>query len=283
MNHTRPTLFRPFFALAISIAAFIPVLLFDTSIFTVANSWHSPATDRVWLVLTALGDGLVLGIIVGAFIVANPRVVAIGIPLLLLSSLTVNLIKAGFPSLRPAEILDAVHVVGPLLRSGSFPSGHAAAAMAAGLSIASYCSFRPARAIAVFMAILIGISRIFVGAHFPKDVLAGIICALVLFLIMMALLRPSLEARIPERPPFHGRLFWAAFWLEILTALFTIFVYGPYYSEFPVVPMVVAAVILAYLAIGYKVALKQTPKIKENQSTAVDRRLCADADPLRRK
>jgi membrane-associated phospholipid phosphatase len=268
MTHTRPTIL-PLAALAVSIAAFVPVLFFDTSIFTTANSWHSPLTDQVWLALTALGDGLALGIIVGAFVVINPRVVAIGIPLLLLSSLTVNLIKAVLPSLRPAELMDAVHVVGPLLRSGSFPSGHAAAAMAAGLSIASYCSFRPARAMAVFMAILIGISRIFVGAHFPKDVMAGIVCALVLFLIIRALFGPSLEARIPDRPPFRARLFWAAIWLEIVTALFTIFIYGPYYSEFPAVPMVVAAVVLACLAIGYKVALKQPPKIKRNQSTAV--------------
>ena len=101
-----------------------------------ANGWHSSLADRIWLILTAMGDGLVLGIVVGAFIVKNPRVVAMGIPLLLITSLTVNIIKAVFPSLRPVEMLDAVHVVGPLLRSGSFPSGHAAAAMAAGLSIA---------------------------------------------------------------------------------------------------------------------------------------------------
>lgn len=270
MTHTRPTLILPLAALAISIAAFIPVVLFDTSIFTAANNSHSPLTDQVWLALTALGDGLVLGIIVGAFIVVNPRVVAIGIPLLLLSSLTVNLIKAVFPSLRPAELLATVHVVGPLLRSGSFPSGHAAAAMAAGLSIACYCSFRPARAIAVSMAILIGVSRIFVGAHFPKDVLAGIVCALVLFLVVTALFRPSVDARIPDRPTFRGGLFWAVIWLEIATALFTIFVYGPYYSEFPAAPMLVAAVILACLAIAYKVSLKQTPKIKQNQSSAVE-------------
>ncbi len=269
MTHTRETLFSPFLALAISIAAFVPVLLFDTPIFRLVNSWNSPLSDQVWLALTALGDGLVCGIIVGAFIVVNPRVAAIGIPLLLLSSLTVNFIKAVFPSLRPAELLGSVHVVGPLLRSGSFPSGHAAAAMAAGLSIASYCSSGPVRAIAVFVAFLIGVSRIFVGAHYPKDVLAGIICALILFLIVRALFLRSLEARIPDRPPFRCGLFWMAIWLEIVTSLFTIFIYGPYYSEFPAVPMVVATVVLACLAIGYKVTLKQAPKIGQNRPTAV--------------
>jgi len=243
--------------------------LFDRSIVTIANSWHSPITDQVWLILTALGDGLVLGIIVGAFIVVNPRVVAIGIPLLLLTGLTVNLIKALLPSLRPAEILGAVHVVGPLLRSGSFPSGHAAAAMAAGLSIAANCSFRPARGVVVFIAILIGISRIFVGAHFPKDVLGGIVCALVLFPIIRALYRQYLEVRIPDAPPFRGRLFWAAFWLEAVTALLTIFIYGPRYSEYPAAPMVVASVVLVCLAVGYKVGLKQTPEIEQSRSAAV--------------
>ncbi len=197
MNRTYPTRFFSAAVLTIAAGAFVPVLLFDKFIFTMANGWHSSLADQMWLILTAMGDGLVLGIIVGAFIVKNPRVVAMGIPLLLLTSLTVNIIKAIFPSLRPAEMLDAVHVVGPLLRSGSFPSGHAAAAMAAGLSIAFYGSFRPAGLLAIFVAFLIGISRIFVGAHFPKDVLAGMVCAFVLFLIVKALVAPFIENRIP--------------------------------------------------------------------------------------
>ncbi len=152
------------------IVAYIPAHIFDRQIFSLLNSKHSPITDSVWFGLTSLGDGLVLGIIVGAFIIRNPRVVALGIPLLLLSSLVVNGTKAIFPSLRPAEVLDAIHVVGPLLRSGSFPSGHAAAGMAAGLAVAYGLASRSVGAAAVILGALIGISRIFVGAHFPSDV-----------------------------------------------------------------------------------------------------------------
>jgi membrane-associated phospholipid phosphatase len=254
MNRTHPIRFFYVAVLVIAAGAFVPVLLFDKFIFIKANGWHFSLADQIWLILTATGDGLVLGIIVGAFIVVNPRVVAMGIPLLLLTSLTVNIIKAIFPSLRPVEVLDAVHVVGPLLRSGSFPSGHAAAAMAAGLSIAFYGSSRSTGLLALFIAFLIGISRIFVAAHFPKDVLAGMVCAFVLFLIVKALFVPFIENRIPDRPSFRGKTFWAAFWLEIIAALFTMLIYGPYYSELPAVPMFVAAVVLIWIARRYKSA-----------------------------
>lgn len=266
MNRTYSTRYFSVAVLAIAAGAFVPVLLFDKFIFTMANSWHSSLADRIWLILTTMGDGLVLGIVVAAFIVKNPRVVAMGIPLLLITSLTVNIIKAVFPSLRPVEMLDAVHVLGPLLRSGSFPSGHAAAAMAAGLSIAFYSSFRSTGLLALFIAFLIGISRIFVGAHFPKDVLAGMVCAFVLFLIVKALFVPFIEKRIPDRPWFQGKTFWAVFWLEIIAALFTMFIYGPYYSELPAVPMAVAAAVLIWIALRYKSASNRIVDSNETQT-----------------
>ncbi len=254
MNYSHPTRFFSLAVLMIAAGVFVPVLLFDKVIFTMVNGWHSLLTDQIWLILTAAGDGLVLGIILGAFIVVNPRVVAMGIPLLLLTSLTVNLIKVIFPSLRPVEMLDSVHVLGPLLRSGSFPSGHTAAAMAAAISIAFYGSSKPVGFLAIFVAFLIGTSRIFVGAHFPKDVLAGMVCPFVLFLIMRALFLTFIETRVPDRPSFHGKIFWAAFWLEIIAALFTMFIYGPFYSELAAVPIVVAAAILTCMGFRCKSA-----------------------------
>src|SRR5208283_1990000 len=129
-------------------------------------------------------------------------------------------------------------------------------------------SFRLTGLLALFIAFLIGISRIFVGAHFPKDVLAGMVCAFVLFLIVKALFVPFIENRIPDRPSFHGKTFWAAFWLEIIAALFTMFVYGPYYSELPAVPMFVAAVVLIWIGVRYRSASNRI--VDSNQSqTAV--------------
>ena len=53
----------------------------------------------------------------------------------------------------------------------SFPSGHACAAMSVGLA---YAAAFPAFAwVALALAVLIGVSRVRLGVHYPGDVLAG--------------------------------------------------------------------------------------------------------------
>ncbi len=254
MKRSTLTLSGPSILLVGLVAAFVPVRIFDPCIFSLLNSWHSPVTDPVWFVLTSLGDGLVLGIIVGALIVRNSRAVAMGIPLLLISSLAVNCTKAILPSLRPAEVLDAVHVVGPLLRSGSFPSGHAAAGMAAGLAVAYGSASRFVGTGALILGALIGISRIFVGAHFPSDVLAGMICPLALFTIYNVTVRKNLEKRIPDRPPSSRREFRIFLGMEIFAAVFLILVYGPYFSDSPTICVVVGSAAVAFVAIGWRLS-----------------------------
>ena len=55
----------------------------------------------------------------------------------------------------------------------SFPSGHTCAAFAAGLSWARALPWRWGRIAAVVLAVLMGLSRLYVGVHYPTDVLAG--------------------------------------------------------------------------------------------------------------
>ena len=55
----------------------------------------------------------------------------------------------------------------------SFPSGHTCAAFAAGLCWARALPWRRARVPAVVLAVCMGLSRLYVGVHYPSDVLAG--------------------------------------------------------------------------------------------------------------
>lgn len=73
----------------------------------------------------------------------------------------------------------------PLLTSGdpnSFPSGHTSAAFAAGLVWARTLPKAWMRRVAVIQAVLMGLSRLYVGVHYPSDVLSGAlvgtVCAL---------------------------------------------------------------------------------------------------------
>ena len=58
-----------------------------------------------------------------------------------------------------------------VVHSSSFPAGHAATAFA-GAMVASYLARRAAPAFFA-LAALIGYSRVYVGVHYPSDVLAG--------------------------------------------------------------------------------------------------------------
>lgn len=55
----------------------------------------------------------------------------------------------------------------------SFPSGHTCAAFAAGLSWLRALPWKWGRVLAAVMAVCMGLSRLYVGVHYPSDVLAG--------------------------------------------------------------------------------------------------------------
>lgn len=84
--------------------------------------------------------------------------------------------KFGFARPRP-EIVD--HLVA--VQSTSFPSGHAMASAVTYLTLGALLARterRPAVrgfifAVAGFLTLLIGVSRVFLGVHYPTDVLAG--------------------------------------------------------------------------------------------------------------
>ena len=55
----------------------------------------------------------------------------------------------------------------------SFPSGHTCAAFAAGMSWTRTLPWRWGRIAAVVFAVCMGLSRLYVGVHYPTDVLVG--------------------------------------------------------------------------------------------------------------
>jgi membrane-associated phospholipid phosphatase len=94
----------------------------------------------------------------------------------------------GYP--RPLLALPAasVHVVGTPEYFHGLPSGHASFAMLIAAAIWPMLGMR-GRVCAAIFVLWVGIARVNVGAHFPADVLAAWLTALVVVLLIRAVLR----------------------------------------------------------------------------------------------
>ncbi|MCF0121013.1 MAG: phosphatase PAP2 family protein [Oscillospiraceae bacterium] len=82
--------------------------------------------------------------------------------------------------IRPYEILDWLKVIGETPPDSSFPSGHCSAAFSSSYAIARYFGKKsPYTYIAFGSAVLTAISRVYLGVHYPTDVIAGIATGLI--------------------------------------------------------------------------------------------------------
>ena len=130
--------------------------------------------------VTALGSYVFIFMIVAAALGYLLLVRKRGLALLMVASvlggmLISNLLKTGFDRPRP-DLENAVRVFTP-----SFPSGHAMLSAVTFLTLGALLTRanvdRPVKlyfvAVAVFLTVVVGMSRVYLGVHYPSDVLAG--------------------------------------------------------------------------------------------------------------
>jgi undecaprenyl-diphosphatase len=131
--------------------------------------------------ITALGSTIVLGIIlfavVGYLLLSRRRAAAWLMLGAVLSGVALNnLLKYSFARPRPDLVLPAVRVF-----TASFPSGHATMSAIAYLTLGALLARTHSEisiriyfmTLAGLLTVLVGLSRIYLGVHYPTDVLAG--------------------------------------------------------------------------------------------------------------
>lgn len=158
---------------------FAPLDIWESGILLwIQNALRTPITDPLVLFFTRLGNGGLLFIALTLLLLAFPKTRKIGLATalaLLCSLLFTNLIlKNLFQRVRPWESFDFLKNL-VVETDTSFPSGHTSAAFAFALAFVRAGSKRWAKVAVVVFAVLMGLSRLYVGAHYPSDVLVGFI------------------------------------------------------------------------------------------------------------
>ena len=92
---------------------------------------------------------------------------------------------------RPFADHRSAHVWGNRSHDPSFPSDHASAAFA--IAFAVFLFDRFVGSIFLAAACVIGVGRVFIGAHYPADVAAGCLVGLASALLVVRISRPAIE------------------------------------------------------------------------------------------
>ena len=151
----------------------------DSWVFLYFNVWGPRPIwlDRIMLGFTQIGSGIAALVIALVLFLASDRLLSYELMLGTLTLwLVVELMKFLINRSRPFIRLDQARIVGYRAIGRSFPSGHTSQAffMATLLSHQFRLGIRGTFALYA-IAVLVGFTRMYVGAHYPRDVIGGAI------------------------------------------------------------------------------------------------------------
>jgi membrane-associated phospholipid phosphatase len=199
-------------------------------IFLWINSFSSPVLDWFMLSVTHLGNGMVAAMLV---LLISPfrrqLTIRAALAMILAGTLT-SLVKETVPLPRPPVALgEAVRVLGPKLKYNSFPSGHTSTVFALACSMRSFVKPRVYGA-ALAVAVLTGVSRVYIGVHFPLDVVIGAMLGWISAWIVERYAGRWADRMVGPRPLFDGIVLVLAALCGIYLAFFErMTVYNPWF------------------------------------------------------
>jgi membrane-associated phospholipid phosphatase len=150
----------------------------DTRVFMLFNLRGYPRwLDRFMWLTTQLGNMLTALITALLLFILNYRRLALEIIFGTITLwLLVEIIKALSDRDRPFHSLDKTRIIGGREKGDSFPSGHTTQIFFLMTLFIHRFQLGMGESIALYaVAALVGFTRIYVGAHYPRDVIAGIV------------------------------------------------------------------------------------------------------------
>jgi len=91
---------------------------------------------------------------------------------------------------RPFDIGLGENIYGSVFTNGSFPSEHATIAFA--IAMAVFMVYKKFGTALLIMAALVGVSRVYVGIHYPLDILGGAFVGIIMAYLATKLITPKI-------------------------------------------------------------------------------------------
>ncbi len=163
----------------------------------IQENLRSEAVTPVMEFITHLGDTAFIWIAMAAVFFAFKRTRTTGILVLtaLLGSLLINnlILKNLIARVRPYEAVEGLTLLIERQPDWSFPSGHSASSFAAAAVI--WLNHRRIGWTALVLAAMIAFSRLYVGVHYPTDVICGAVSGLLIGLAVCRIWYRTAEKR----------------------------------------------------------------------------------------
>ena len=152
------------------------VLAFDRAVLLFAqDNLRCAALDAVFIFFSLICNAGACWIALGIVLAAVRKTRAGGLAMLIgagaEAALCEGLVKHLVRRARPYTVIEELRLIIAEQSTWSFPSGHAAASFACAFILARF--FPKRGKLAYIPAAIIALSRIYVGVHYPTDVIAG--------------------------------------------------------------------------------------------------------------
>lgn len=180
------------------------LLKYDTDLFLFLNSLGSETWDGFWLIVTAKWSSIplyavLLYLIYKHYGIKATLIVMVSVALMITATdQLANLFKYGIQRPRPCQVealKGTMRFVADICGRYGYFSAHAASSMAAavflGLLLKKWYNYLPF--LLLFWAVIIGYSRIYLGVHYPLDVITGMFFGGILGWVFFRLQRRARE------------------------------------------------------------------------------------------
>ena len=179
----------------------------ETAILLALQSVRVPGITELMALFSALGNmgfiWIVIGLICLFFSEKRQTGICIFLTIAIVYIVAELILDPMVARVRPCDAGIGVNAVVGVSHSGySFPSGHTTISFAVAMVICMMSESRKSKFAAVFLAIIIAFSRLYLGVHYPTDVLAGMVIGIVIAVIVVGIWRA-----------FLGQLFLSLFGL----------------------------------------------------------------------